>query len=219
MTEKFGQLLRKYRRERGFTQWELYGELSQRDPHYTSLKGGSIVSRWESGQRRPPPYQTILALEEILEVPDGMLARAAGYPEAKPTARTWECKELVTRVTVPWGIVEHLDVTLPANCVWIDRFKVVANEASTFTFSIRARGGGSIDAVSEVLNLGTTGLVLEYPLPVTHNAVPLRYRDWDNSQKLHLAISWSDTIYLKERPPELDFTVDVWVRPIAGHPG
>ena len=79
MTEKFGQLLRKYRKERGFTQWELYGELAERSLGYTGVRSGSIISRWESGKRKPPPYETILALEQILQVPDGLLASAAGY--------------------------------------------------------------------------------------------------------------------------------------------
>jgi len=83
MAENFGQLLRKYRRERGFSQWELYGELAERGLGYTGVRSGSIVSRWESGKRKPPPYETILALEQILQVPDGLLASAAGYPPTK----------------------------------------------------------------------------------------------------------------------------------------
>jgi len=83
MTEKFGELLRKYREKRGLSQWELYGELAERRPRYTGLRSSSIISRWESGTRKPPSYETILALEEILEVPDNLLLKAAGYPPAK----------------------------------------------------------------------------------------------------------------------------------------
>jgi transcriptional regulator with XRE-family HTH domain len=83
MAENFGQLLRKYRRERGFSQWELYGELAERGLGYTGVRSGSIISRWESGKRKPPSYETILALEQILQVPDGLLASAAGYPPTK----------------------------------------------------------------------------------------------------------------------------------------
>lgn len=83
MAENFGQLLRKYRREQGFSQWELYGELAERGLGYTGVRSGSIVSRWESGKRKPPSYETILALEQILQVPDGLLASAAGYPPTK----------------------------------------------------------------------------------------------------------------------------------------
>lgn len=83
MAENFGQLLRKYRREQGFSQWELYGELAERGLGYTGVRSGSIISRWESGKRKPPSYETILALEQILQVPDGLLANAAGYPPTK----------------------------------------------------------------------------------------------------------------------------------------
>jgi len=83
MAENFGQLLRKYRREQGFSQWELYGELAERGLGYTGVRSGSIVSKWENGKRKPPSYETILALEQILQVPDGLLASAAGYPPTK----------------------------------------------------------------------------------------------------------------------------------------
>ena len=83
MAEEFGEMLRKYREKRGFTQWELYGELAEQVPRYTGVRSGSIISRWESAARKPPPYETILALEKILEVPDNLLLKAAGYASVK----------------------------------------------------------------------------------------------------------------------------------------
>jgi transcriptional regulator with XRE-family HTH domain len=81
MGEKFGRLLRKYRKERGLTQWELYQELG--DYGYLGEGGGSIISKWETG-KRVPPYKTTVGLERILHPPGGVLVSAAGYSSTEP---------------------------------------------------------------------------------------------------------------------------------------
>lgn len=76
MGEQFGRLLRKYRKERGLTQWELYQKLG--DYGYLGETGGSIISKWETG-KLVPPYKTTVGLERILHPPGGVLVSAAGY--------------------------------------------------------------------------------------------------------------------------------------------
>ena len=84
MADRFGILLKKHREQLEFTQWDLYQELAERCPRYTGLRSGSIVSRWESGNRKPPPHETILVLEELLAVSDNLLLKAAGYTLVTP---------------------------------------------------------------------------------------------------------------------------------------
>ncbi len=98
MGKKFGKLLRECRKERGLSQWELYGELGEYG--YIGVRGGSIISKWETGQRNPP-YETVLALERILRLPDGLLMSAAGYRQSKPTPGMLEHPFVLTEKQKP----------------------------------------------------------------------------------------------------------------------
>jgi len=209
-----------------------------------SLTDDSLVTKMdeESRHRAPKPdwkkisKPTRIDKDEVFDVYEFRLLKgdsrqdvledlAKRYKRDVRTIERWisetrkqrlECQELTAKVTVPWGIVKHFDVSLPTDYVWIERFKVVAKEASRFRFQIRAKGGVSIHEEDNILALGTEGMVLEYPEPLIDSRNPIPYRDRDSSKKLHLTISWLDTLYLRKRPSEVEFTIVVWVRPMAG---
>ncbi len=75
MVEKFGEILKKLRKEHHLTQDELLARLpDERHQNYDL----SEVSKWESGKRKPPE-DVIEAFESVFSTPPGYLLEAAGY--------------------------------------------------------------------------------------------------------------------------------------------
>ena len=84
MVEKFGPLLRKWRKLSDLTQRRLVEELRLAIENECYSK--SDISKWEHG--RIPPEDIVEELEKILSTPKGLLLRAAEYQRlqaAEPT--------------------------------------------------------------------------------------------------------------------------------------
>lgn len=79
MEGKFGDLLKKMRRERQMTQTQLVEEIRKQGyEKYTAAD----VSKWERGQYKPPEDVVEVLEEDILHLPKGLLLKAAGYLQA-----------------------------------------------------------------------------------------------------------------------------------------
>ncbi len=84
MASEFGELLRKYRSQKGFSQRELVKRL-----HYQGYQSEYVrtdISRWENGLRTPEA-DVVEVLEDILGVPPGNLLDAANYSDAAEVRR------------------------------------------------------------------------------------------------------------------------------------
>ncbi|MFC1956618.1 helix-turn-helix domain-containing protein [Chloroflexota bacterium] len=79
MAEKFGPLLRKWRKISDLTQEQLTKELRIAIEQESYSK--SDVSKWERGNKIPTE-ELVEELEKILSIPKGLLLRAAGYTNA-----------------------------------------------------------------------------------------------------------------------------------------
>ncbi|MFP3880365.1 MAG: helix-turn-helix domain-containing protein [Dehalococcoidia bacterium] len=83
----FGDLLRHYRRRVSLTQRQLYDLLEDSGCDYREKHGASLISRYETGQRKPPK-DTVDSFERILGVPGNLLLKAAGYISVTPAPDT-----------------------------------------------------------------------------------------------------------------------------------
>jgi len=88
MEGKFGDLLKKTRRERQMTQTQLIEEIRKQGyEKYTAAD----VSKWENGRYKPPEDVVEILEEDIFHLPKGQLLEAAGYLPAA------ECRRLSSR--------------------------------------------------------------------------------------------------------------------------
>lgn len=93
MTEKFGLLLRKWRKLSDLTQTGLVEELRLAIENECYSK--SDISKWEHD--RIPPEDIVEELEKILSIPKGLLLRAAGYTLGEELNEVESEKELSLR--------------------------------------------------------------------------------------------------------------------------
>ncbi len=78
MGTEFGQILRHHRKDAQKTQTDLVNVLRSRGYEKYSV---SDVSKWDNGHRIPPE-DVVDELEDALQVPEGLMLRAAGYLSA-----------------------------------------------------------------------------------------------------------------------------------------
>ena len=91
MAEKFGPLLRKFRKLSDLTQEGLVKELRIALEQESYSK--SDISKWERGSKIPPE-DLVNTLEEILSIPKGLLLKVAGYTHAAEYRRIQAGEEL-----------------------------------------------------------------------------------------------------------------------------
>lgn len=73
---EFGNLIRTKREMQELTQTKLLKLVNNQNYTFSSK---SVISKWENGKSCPSPG-TITTLEEILQIPKGVLLHLAGYP-------------------------------------------------------------------------------------------------------------------------------------------
>jgi len=108
--ERFGEILKKLRKEHHLTQPELLARLpDRRHQDYDE----SEVSKWERGTRRPPE-DVVEAFENVFSTAPGYLLEAAGYSKA----------------------AEYRRLTAPDQIQWL-RFEPLADEVGWRPVTIR----------------------------------------------------------------------------------
>ncbi len=110
MAEKFGPLLRKFRKLSDLTQEGLVKEfrIALEQESYSK----SDISKWERGSKIPPE-DLVNTLEEILSIPKGLLLKATGYTSAAEYRRIQAGEELEKVDTekepfLRWQQIEHI---------------------------------------------------------------------------------------------------------------
>jgi transcriptional regulator with XRE-family HTH domain len=96
MVEKFGPLLRRWRKLSDLIQRQLVQEL--RLAIENECYSSSDISKWEHG--RIPPEDIIEELEKILSIPKGLLLRAASYHSAAEYRRSQEAEPALSQLAL-----------------------------------------------------------------------------------------------------------------------